>query len=373
MEDRTFHPVADVFPLMQGEEFVAFCADVKAHGLRLPIVLHPDGSILDGRNRYRACIATGIDPKYILWGGPPGTEVAYVLSLNLARRHLNESQRAMVAARLATMGEGRPKETAPIGAVSQPEAADLLNIARRSVQRARVVLDDGTPELIAAVEQGHIAVSQAAKVALKPAPTQDKVVKRVMDGVRPTEATRQVRAAEIEERRIEQPTGKYRVLYADPSWSYGNTMPDSGTEQRDHYPVMAMEDICALPVKAMAEDDAVLFLWVTSPMLEEAFQVVHAWGFSYKASMVWHKLAHNMGHYVSVRHEFLLICTRGACRPDSNKLLPSVVEIKRGEHSVKPEEFRTMIDEMYPVGKRIELFARTAHEGWDNWGLEAPQ
>lgn len=70
-----------------------------------------------------------------------------------------------------------------------------------------------------------------------------------------------------------------------------------------HYDTMPLEDICALPVPAA--DNAVLFLWVTSPMLEDAFKVINAWGFKYKSSFVWDKVSHNMGHYNSVRHELL--------------------------------------------------------------------
>ena len=102
-----------------------------------------------------------------------------------------------------------------------------------------------------------------------------------------------------------------------------------------------------------------LFLWVTSPLLFECQPVITAWGFTYRASIVWNKNAHSMGHYVSVQHEFLLICTRGSATPDSTKRLPSVVTEQRGRHSEKPEVFRGMIDEMYTNGKRIELFARS--------------
>ena len=77
-----------------------------------------------------------------------------------------------------------------------------------------------------------------------------------------------------------------------------------------------------------------------------------------------------MGHYNSVRHEFLLICTRGSCLPDINKLFDSVVSIERAEHSEKPDEFRDMINELYPNGNRIELFARKKNEGWEMWGDE---
>lgn len=160
---------------------------------------------------------------------------------------------------------------------------------------------------------------------------------------------------------------KYRVIYADPPWSYNdkqNVEVLGGAEK--HYLTMPLDDICKLPIPA--EDNSVLFIWVTSPMLEDSFKVINAWGFKYKTSFVWDKVAHNMGHYNSVRHEFLLICTRGSCTPDVAKLFDSVVSIERTEHSRKPREFRDMIDTLYPIGNRLEMFAREAPEGWDVWG-----
>ena len=109
-------------------------------------------------------------------------------------------------------------------------------------------------------------------------------------------------------------------------------------------------------------------LSVTSPLLEDSFKVINAWGFKYKTSFVWDKIAHNMGHYNSVRHEFLLVATKGSCTPDNIKLFDSVVSINRTEHSKKPEEFRNIIDTLYTYGKKLELFARDAAEGWDVWG-----
>lgn len=159
----------------------------------------------------------------------------------------------------------------------------------------------------------------------------------------------------------------YRVIYADPPWSYNdkqNIEVLGGAEK--HYPTMPLQDICDLPIPAA--DDAVLFMWVTSPLLEDSFKVIKAWGFKYKSSFVWDKVAHNMGHYNSVRHEFLLIATRGSCTPDVPKLFDSVVSIERTEHSRKPNEFRDMIDTLYPIGDRLEMFAREAPEGWDVWG-----
>ena len=169
----------------------------------------------------------------------------------------------------------------------------------------------------------------------------------------------------------ELPSDKYRVIYADPPWKYGNTMPDTMGVQDNHYPLMSIDQLCEMKIKDIAEDDAVLFIWVTSPILEESFQVIKAWGFKYKASFVWDKIKHVMGHYNSVRHEFLLVCTKGSCTPDVLKLFDSVVSIERTEHSEKPEYFREIIDTIYTNGRRIELFARRNTEGWGGYGNEA--
>jgi len=86
---------------------------------------------------------------------------------------------------------------------------------------------------------------------------------------------------------------------------------------------------------------------------------------------VWDKIKHNFGHYNSVRHEFLLVCTRGSCTPDAKKLFDSVLTIERsGKHSEKPQEFREIIETLYTHGKRIELFARAAADGWESYGNE---
>lgn len=165
------------------------------------------------------------------------------------------------------------------------------------------------------------------------------------------------------------PNGKYRVLYADPPWKYGDQLTENYGATKYHYPTMTIEELCAMPVAEIAEDDAVLFLWVTSPLLEECFPVIEAWGFEYKTSFVWDKVKHNMGHYNSVRHEFLLVCTRGSCTPDVSKLYDSVQSIERSKkHSEKPEEFRQIIDTLYPHGNRIELFARKTTEKWEVYG-----
>lgn len=127
-----------------------------------------------------------------------------------------------------------------------------------------------------------------------------------------------------------------------------------------------------IDVPSIVCDDAVLFLWVTSPQLPAGLEVMRDWGFEYKESIVWDKVAHNFGYYFSMRHEFLLLGTRGSCLPENDKLIGSVQTIRRSrEHSRKPEKFRVIIDRLYPSGRRIELFARgEVPPGWVAWGAD---
>lgn len=170
-----FHPLADTFPLLDGDEFQSLADDIREHGLREGIWLY-ESQILDGRNRYRACIEAGEDAYYRTYDGDD--PLAFVVSLNLKRRHLNESQRAMVAAKIAQWGVGDNQHTGSANLPTQSEAADMLNVSGRSVRSGRVVQQQGAPELVDAVERGEVSVSAAADVATKPEDEQREIVAR---------------------------------------------------------------------------------------------------------------------------------------------------------------------------------------------------
>lgn len=163
------HPIADVFPMMTGEAFELLKEDIRVNGQREPIVFWKN-MLVDGRNRLKACEQLGIEPdeSELMDETDP---VAWVVSHNLYRRHLTESQRAIIAGRLAKLNWGGDRGNqhtggkVPIGTLPNLEqAADMLNVGRRSVARAKQVLDAGAPEIVAAVEAGELPVSFAAKV-----------------------------------------------------------------------------------------------------------------------------------------------------------------------------------------------------------------
>lgn len=168
--------------------------------------------------------------------------------------------------------------------------------------------------------------------------------------------------------------GQFRVIYADPPWSYRSSM-SSASAAKEHYPVMSIEEIIALPVEEHAYQHAVLFLWVPEPLVymnPGPREVIEGWGFAHKSGFVWNKGEHNVGNYVSVQHEHLFICTRGSCTPEQlTPMLPSVQTYRRGEHSEKPEEFRKAIERLYPTGPHLELFGRKQVKGWKVFGNDA--
>lgn len=167
------------------------------------------------------------------------------------------------------------------------------------------------------------------------------------------------------------PKKKYKLIYADPAWKYNNVRTggsmNSGAAQ--HYPVMSIRDICDLPIQQICEDDCVLFLWTTVPLLDEGIKVLKSWGFQYKHSLFWRKItSKGMGYWFRGQVEVLLMGVKGkvkAFRSQSTNILQTKVE----RHSEKPEAMYKLIESLR-IEPRIELFARKKRKGWDSWGLD---
>ncbi|HVA51386.1 MAG TPA: hypothetical protein VNH11_33905 [Pirellulales bacterium] len=206
------HPAATLFPMMHGPELGLLVEDIEAHGLREPVVLF-EGQVLDGRNRLRACELAGIEPRFEEWDAV-GSPLAFVLSRNLHRRHLNESQRSIIGARAKGMFEDEAAERkastqfaegnagpttevrddkkhreTTVGANLHPpcakvnaQAAALLNVSARSIATASKVLESGDEQVIDAISEGTISVSDAATVIDLPKPKQRQALEEVRRG-----------------------------------------------------------------------------------------------------------------------------------------------------------------------------------------------
>ena len=157
------HPVVNIFPPMAPAEFAELKKDIQAHGQQHPIVVWQN-QLIDGRHRLQACNELDIDPD-IIELDDDADPVQFAISQNLHRRHLNESQRAMIAAKLATMSRGRPELNSSIELFNQDDASAMLKVSKPSIKRAKQVLDHGSEELQELVESGEVSVSKAAQVA----------------------------------------------------------------------------------------------------------------------------------------------------------------------------------------------------------------
>lgn len=201
------HPAAELFPMMPPDQYEAFKEDVRKNGFQQDIVLYK-GQILDGRNRYKAAIDLDMLNDLPIAEMDDDTDIdpyQWVISRNLHRRHLTDSQRAAIAARLVTKKRGdnqhTKKEDSSIGECSIAQAADLMQVSPKSVERAKIVIEHGSPELIEAVEQGKVAVSKAAVVA------RESPKEKQLEMAKPKKTTRQILKRERE--REKQDREKY--------------------------------------------------------------------------------------------------------------------------------------------------------------------
>ena len=207
----TYHPFADVFPLLEGDDFAKLLEDIREHGQREPVILY-DGKILDGRNRYRACVELGIPPLFEHSKASTDDEaLRESVSRNLHRRHLTASQRAMVGADLLPMFEAMAKDrqgertdisahgrqcSKETGSKASAQAAEVSQSSARQVERAKNIKADGIPDLVSAVRAGDIAVRRAEEVSKLEPELQREVVARVQDGEKASEVVREIKGGD---------------------------------------------------------------------------------------------------------------------------------------------------------------------------------
>jgi N6-adenosine-specific RNA methylase IME4 len=180
-------------------------------------------------------------------------------------------------------------------------------------------------------------------------------------------------------------TGKKRfsTVLADPPWQFQNRTGKVAPEHKrlNRYGTMPLSDICELPVSGICTGTAHLYLWVPNALLPDGLQVMAAWGFQYKANLVWHKIrkdggpdGRGVGFYFRNTTEIILFGVRGK---NARTLAPgrsqvNIIKTMKREHSRKPDEQYDLIEACSP-GPFIELFARGPRKGWATWGNQADE
>ena len=175
------------------------------------------------------------------------------------------------------------------------------------------------------------------------------------------------------------PQGRFEIVYADPPWDYKGQLQHAGSGSGDtggaarHYPTVTLEALATLDVPRIRAENSLLFMWSSSPHLDQAIALGKRWGFAWATvAFVWDKQRVNPGFYTMSQCELCLVFKHGRIpAPRGARNVRQLVSEKRSGHSCKPEEVRRRIDAMFPHVRKIELFARDRAAGWTAWGLDA--
>ncbi len=374
-----FHRLADIYPLMRGEPFDALKADIAENGLRESIVLH-EGQIVDGRNRYRACLAVGVDPRFREWDRR-GELVSFVASMNSHRRDLTPSQRAMVGVALekefAKLAKERQRaaggdkkspaakksHTQRIGGAvahsgeAAEQAAKAAGTNRSYVSVAKKLAKEN-PKLARMVHTGEVSILQAQR--------RIKIAER--DAIRQTTQESIDAAPTIQEALA---AAKFSTIVVDPPWDWKDEGDNSQLGRgKTTYGGMSFDELLEFPVGDYADDDAHVYLWITNRSLPKGFPLLEAWGFRYVTMLTWCKPSFGMGNYFRGSTEHLLFGVKGS-QPLKRKNVGTWFEARRGgkQHSAKPDEAYALIESCSP-GPYVDIFARKERPGWTCWGGE---
>ncbi len=429
------HPDAELFPMMQGEAFAALKADIRENGQLEPVVLDEQGRILDGRNRARAIEELRAQAVAERWAASdmptlrtiawdqleqaPSTPLGYVLAMNLTRRHLDENALGWLLTQprvkahfdelaRARLEDGRrrggkasrgrrlehQRTDAPdpeAGWAGLAAAAGKGKSSRRTVQYAaafRRAADEGV-----LVEQSKGA---APARLLLPADARERAreLARAADAGSPpkfSRAMKELKLAALSEkvRTFLPPEGRFGVIVADPPWRYDTRTEDPTHRGRVGYPTLSVEDVCRARIGErecmdvgrgcieFADDDCVLFLWVTNAFLSDGSgaRVASAWGFEAKTIWTWVKRTDEgaarpgVGNWGRNVTEHAIVAVRG--RPVVNFApATTLIEATRREHSRKPDEFFELVERCCKSPARVDLYARETRPGWVSTGAE---
>lgn len=400
-KNMKFHPAANIFPLMAEDEFARLVEDITLNGQLEPIWIDSEGRIIDGRNRYMACLKANIQPITKTWTGN-GSIVDFAVSLNLHRRHLTPSQRACVAAemlplleeearaRQVSLAGTRPSVKNDLGEII-PEGVNGVFDGGEQIVHGESVKEVGLPpqESGRAREKAATATNVNdryvfdAKKLKEEAPA---IFAKVRAGEKTiTEAKREIKEVAREQHRAENAKkveatvsldvfasgAKFSTVMLDPPWDWGDEGDkDQLGRARPQYSTMTIDQLLDLPVGALADADAHLYLWITNRSLPKGFKLIEKWGFRYITCLTWVKPSFGMGNYFRGSTEQLLFAVRGSM-PLRVKNAPTHFALPRGEkHSSKPLQIYSMVEE-WSHGPYIELFSRSKRIGWSSWGADA--
>lgn len=359
-----------LIPPLADDEYKQLEENLKNEGWRKNEAIFTwNGFIVDGHNRYKICNEKNIQFNVIPKDFKDENEAMVWMILNqFGRRNLSIWDRSILAGKYKKLFEDKGKENLKLGGRgkkgsqisekdkidSYKEVAKIAKVSHDTIAKAEFIDKRANDDIKKLLSKGEETINKVYLDLKRKEQREEKLV-----------LAQQVK---------DLPNKKYQIIYADPPWKY---FAGGHHNQSWHYPTMEIEDIKALKVTEMADNDCILFLWVTFPMLKESFDVMKAWGFEYATcGFNWVKKNKSgegwffgLGNWTRSNSELCLIATKGhPLRFSAN--VSQVIDEPLTVHSEKPAIIRNKIVELCGDLPRIELFARQKPEGWDVWGNE---
>ena len=361
----------DLIPPISPEEYGDLEKSIIKEGCREPLMIW-EGTIVDGHNRYKICSKHDIKfrTQDIKFESDAEAKI-WIIENQFSRRNISKADRASLALKRKDIIEKKAKEKqiregkslggkptlsmkSSEGSIdTRKEIAKHAGVSEDTIRKVEII-EKIDPEAMKKIRNNEVSINQ--------------VYKNITLGEKKEKVKEKFKQKGIED----FPKGKFQVILANPPWEYDFSETQS-REIENQYPTMKLKEIKELTdgkrtVKDLSSGDSVLFLWTTSPKLEEGLSVLKEWGFTYVTCAIWDKKVIGMGYYFRQQHEILLVGKKGNLPvPDPENRISSIISAKRTQHSRKPEEVYEILEKMYPDRTKIELFGRNQKRGWTMW------
>ena len=362
----------NLIPALTKEEYKQLENNCIAEGIREKILIW-NGFIIDGHNRYEISLKWDLEIQTETKHFQDEEAVKEWMILNqFGRRNLSNYQRSVLALQLEEVFSKKAKENlgrnqysslptlAKTKVDTRQELSKVANVSHGTLDKVKKIQAQASEEVKAKLSTGEVSINSAYQEIKK-------------------EEKKKNRLEKIEEikqeisKGLKAPNGLYDVIAIDPPWEYSErggssskSFEDNGNRGGVDYPTMTVEEL--KKIKIPAKKDCVMFLWTTHAFLKDSFDLLNAWGFNYKATIVWDKVKMGMGRNIRMQVEFCLLATKGNPILNGSGERDIITEPRR-EHSRKPEAFYTKVNNM-TAGYKLDYFAREKRENWFTYGAE---
>jgi len=372
----------NLIPPLDKDEFDRLTKSIIDEGCRDPLIIS-DGEIIDGHNRYAICTKHNVSfktKKKIF--KDDNEKIIWIINNQLARRNISKYDRTRLALKQENIFSKQTKEKMKLSGGRGKKGVQIsapLNSQRKLATDKKVKTRD---KIAKVAKVSHDTVAKV-KVIEKEA---DAKIKKQLSEQKTTinkvykDIVKKKKREDIgkNNKKVPLPKKKYGIIYADPPWNFKH-YSDKGRDRSpaNYYRLQDLEDLKRIPIQDLADDNCILFMWVTHPFLEKSMDVIKAWGFKYKtAGFTWIKENKKsdswfwgMGYWTRANSELCLIATKGSPQRKSSSV-HELICTRIEKHSKKPDIVKDKIVELMGDIPRIELFARTKTKGWDVWGDE---